>query len=341
MYDRSNPPWVCWLPSFLTKLASAGVLGVLASSLSSLEAIVVTGDRRSPGRVSLRFRRLHSHGATASMISTQPTKTTGLHHIHVKDEDEGDGNDDGDDGNTNEDDTPTPTTDDSTDDQPTPVPHPKPKPKPKPKPGPTPVWPPDSGDLAPAYESAVYPLDGYTHMRYGAKVAANGDVLVVGTDSTGSSAGNKVYVYDIHQANATVLLGTLSSSKSADSFGQAVCVSDSYVFIGAASDDTVAFMSGAVYVYGYSHSSVSSVPVQLLQSPSPLSLGGGFGSSVAAAGGWLAVGAPMDSVAHSFSGAVYVYGLDETSGLWTYSSMMTDASPSPLDNFGAALAFAS
>eukprot|EP01031_Cornospumella_fuschlensis_P029607 gene29607-35741_t len=296
MYDRSNPPWVCWLPSFLTKLASAGVLGVLASSLSSHEAVVVTGDRRSPGRVSLRSRRVHSHGATTSMISTQPTKASGLHHIRVKDEDEGEGNDDGDDGNANEeDDTPTPTTDDSTDDQPTPVPHPKPKPKPKP--GPTPVWPPDSGDLAPAYESAVYPLDGYTHMRYGAKVAANEDVLVVGTDSMGSSAGNKVYVYDIHQANSTVLLGTLSSSKSADSFGQAVCVCDSYVFIGAASDDTVAFMSGAVYVYGYSHSSVSSVPVQLLQSPSPL--------------------------------------------LWTYSSVMTDASPSPLDNFGAALAFAS
>eukprot|EP01031_Cornospumella_fuschlensis_P025406 gene25406-30678_t len=296
---------------FLTKLASVGVLGVLASSLSSYEAIAVTGNRCSPGRVSLRSRRLHSQGATTSLISNQPTKASGHHLIHVKDE--GEGNDDGDDGNANEeDDTPTPTTDDSTDDQPTPVPHPKPKPKPKP--GPTPVWPPDSGDLAPAYESAVYPLDGYTHMRYGAKVAANGDVLVVGTDSTGSSAGNKVYVYDIHQANATVLLGTLSSSKSADSFGQAVCVSDSYVFIGAATDDTVAFMSGAVYVYGYSHSSVSSAPTQLLQSPSPLSLGGGFGSSVAAAGGWLAVGAPMDSVAHSFSGAVYVYGLNETSG---------------------------
>src|SRR5262249_20300231 len=140
---------------------------------------------------------------------------------------------------------------------------------------------------------------------FGYALAAVGDDLAVGapfSDLAAPGAG-AVYLLDPHTG---ALLGTIAdpSAGEYDLFGQALAAVGDRIAVRAPLDDDAAPNAGAVHLFD-----VSGVLLRSFRSPRAV-VGGQFGSAVAAAGGTLIVGAPLDVGAGANAGAVYVFDPD-------------------------------
>ncbi len=96
---------------------------------------------------------------------------------------------------------------------------------------------------------------------------------------------------------------TASDGEAYDNFGLSVDLDESYIVVGAPSDDSLGDNSGSVYVYNWNEGEYEEI-VLYAQDGEPLDF---FGSSVAIEGNYIVVGASGDDINGNASGIVYVY----------------------------------
>lgn len=176
--------------------------------------------------------------------------------------------------------------------------------------------------------------------NFGFAVAIAGNYVVVGAyrDDTGTTDAGSAYVYDLTGKTPTTPIVTLNNPTPAafDYFGYSVAISGNYVVVGAYQDDTGTTDAGSAYVYDLT-SKTPSVPVTILNDPTPVSGSDNFGISVAASGKYVVVGAYQDDTGASDDGSAYVY---DVSSMTPALPILTLNNPSPTDGdeFGAAVA---
>jgi hypothetical protein len=120
-----------------------------------------------------------------------------------------------------------------------------------------------------------------------------------------------------------------------DQFGSAVAIAGDVAVVGALGRDVGGLNSaGAAYVFRRTGTSWSQV--QTLQSTA-LVAGGRFGSSLAVAGPWLAVGAPGEGTAPAGGGAVHLYE-QQSNGQYVFRQRLLPTQAEELGYFGWSVA---
>jgi hypothetical protein len=196
----------------------------------------------------------------------------------------------------------------------------------------------DANDLT-ASPTKLTAFDGEPIDTFGTSVAATVDKIIVGAyndDDNGSNSGS-VYVYDANDLSATPTKLTAFDGAAGDLFSYSVAATADKIFVSAYNDDDNGSNSGSVYVYDAN---------DLSAQPTKLTAFDGFendrfGSSLAAFGNTIVVGAKMDDDNGSASGSVYVYNANDLSVQPTKlvaASDLTTGSAAMYDNFGNAVA---
>ncbi|HYF14848.1 MAG TPA: hypothetical protein VD971_07225 [Phycisphaerales bacterium] len=182
--------------------------------------------------------------------------------------------------------------------------------------------------------------------RFGHAVAIRGGLAAIGglDDCDAAYLGGAVYV--IERINGAWTQGAkLTAAEAArdDHFGRAVAIGDNMILIGADYDDDAAdpeapdrttCNSGSVYVFERSNG-VTWVQTAKITAPDA-GCDDHFGFSLAASGGLVFVGAPLDDDGGRDAGAVYVY--ERVGGLWTMRLKLHAADAAPRAQFGFSLA---
>lgn len=164
-------------------------------------------------------------------------------------------------------------------------------------------------------------------LRFGASVAIDGNLMVVGAPG---SANGAAYVFRRKALWEYVSTLVASDGAAGDSFGAAVAVANGHVVVGAPGNDALAGNAGTAYVFA---ETPSGFILQGKLVPSLYAPGDAFGSSVATDGTSYLVGAPWHA---SAAGAAFAFR-DDGSGLLAVPL----PSPSTVlagDNFGKAVA---
>ena len=198
----------------------------------------------------------------------------------------------------------------------------------------------DRGSATPTVPVAI--LDNPTPAggdKFGYSVAISGSRLVVGAfqDDVGATNAGSAYVYDLASATPTVPIATLNNPSPAvdDVFGISVAVTGNRVVVGAFNDDTGTTNAGSAYIYDLG-SATPTVPVLTLNNPAP-ALDDNFGTSVAASGDRVVVGAELDDFGATNAGSVYVYDLAGAAPA-TPVATLRNPTPQSLDEFGFSVA---
>ncbi len=167
--------------------------------------------------------------------------------------------------------------------------------------------------------------------QFGYSVAAVGGNVLAGAryDDTGAQTAGAAYLFD---ANTGALVRTFQKPTPAvgDVFGESLAAVGGNVLASARGDDTGAKNAGAAYLFDAS----SGALLRTFLNPTPAS-GDEFGVSVAALGGNVLVGAPLDDSPVAFNaGAAYLF--DSASG----GLLRTFINPTPAadDRFGISVA---
>ncbi len=173
---------------------------------------------------------------------------------------------------------------------------------------------------------------------FGAVVAAEGDLAVVGMPFARNASGNRAgaaYVYARSGAQ-WALRGAVTGSTApsvAGDFGSAVAISGSTIAVGAPREDLPGAGSGCAYVYTVGASSVDLQ--QRICIDNVTASNQAFGRSLSLDGDTLAVGAPFTSnpgLSNNF-GRVFVY--TRSGSTWTKQQEIVDAAPpATSDDFG-------
>ena len=166
--------------------------------------------------------------------------------------------------------------------------------------------------------------------EYGAAVVINGDYAIVGSrsDDDGGSQSGSAFVYKRSGSSwpqQQKLIALDDATK--DLFGSAVALDGAYALIGAPGDDT---NTGSAYVFLRSGTTWTQ---QAKLIAGDRAGGDVFGTSVAIAGDYAAIGAPGDD---SGKGSVYIFKRSGTS--WAQVAKLTLSSPVAGDAFGSAVA---
>ncbi len=165
---------------------------------------------------------------------------------------------------------------------------------------------------------------------FGVSMTGVGNNVLIGAflDNTGAAAAGAAYLFD---SKTGALLHTFQAPKPAANgqFGIAVAAMGNTVIIGAPGDNTGQPHAGAVYLFDASTGQL----LRTLQNPMPVQ-GELFGSSVAAAGTDILVGAPGEAPAQA--GAAYLFD-GQTGALL---QRFQNAAPAGGDLFGFWLAAA-
>lgn len=178
----------------------------------------------------------------------------------------------------------------------------------------------DANDLS-ATPTKLTAFDGAGYDRFGKRVAATSNKIVVGAETSDVDNVGAVYVYDANDLSAQPTKLTAFDGAASDMFGYSVAASADKIVVGARYDDDKGSDSGSVYVYDAN---------DLSAQPTKLTAFDGaqvdwFGHSVAVAADKIVVGAYGDDDNGSASGAVYVYDANDLS-----------ATPTKLTAFDAA-----
>src|SRR5262249_30553430 len=124
----------------------------------------------------------------------------------------------------------------------------------------------------------------------------------------------------------------------ADEFGASLAAAGTRLLVGAPQDASQATASGSVFVYDVNASGSSATLLKSMKSPN----GGStqFGRSPAAAGNRALVGADIDDVTATDSGAAFLVDIDPGSATFgTSLQTFKKQTPATGDRFGAAVAF--
>jgi len=170
---------------------------------------------------------------------------------------------------------------------------------------------------------------------FGGSVATAGDRIVVGArfDTDGGPMSGSAYVYEPDSNGGyTETKLTASDAAARALFGTSVATAGDRIVVGASADDNRA---GSAYVYepdgtgGYTETKLTASDA----APNDV-----FGTSVAAAGDRIVVGANGDDDAGTNSGSAYVYEPDGTGGYTETKLTASDATGG--DSFGGSVASA-
>lgn len=168
---------------------------------------------------------------------------------------------------------------------------------------------------------------------FGASIATNGDVLVVGAPGVNNAAG-KVYVYGWDSPSGTYnQLHTLTAGDQAalNAFGTSVALEGDRLVVGEAGN-----AGGKVYVYDWNPATNKFVTLGAV-APVDSKPGDLFGSSLTLNKGRLVVGAA--GVSHDKipnSGKYYIYEQNNATGMYDYVGNLLPKDIAGISNFGSA-----
>ncbi len=172
--------------------------------------------------------------------------------------------------------------------------------------------------------------------RFGAAIALDGDVLLVGApgdDTFGSGAGRA----EVHRLGESGVVGEAvlfdPDPAPADGFGGAVAIAGDLAVVGAMRADVAGLDSGRIVVF--ERIGLAWHPVASL-APPDAAAGDWFGHAVATDGQRIVVGAYGDDDLGEKSGAVWVLARDD--GGWAFETKLVAPDGGPQKWFGFALA---
>jgi len=176
--------------------------------------------------------------------------------------------------------------------------------------------------------------------HFGTSVSIAGRTVAVGApldDDFGPSSGS-VYLFEQDDRGAwpEIAKRAASDGDTGELFGESIALGDSWLAVGAASDDAVDDFSGSVYLFARAEDRWIETQKLIPEDAAFLDL---FGTSVALSGGRLAVGAIGDDADNRFSGSAYVFELSE--GRWLESTEVVSGSGASGDEFGRSVALSS
>ncbi len=150
--------------------------------------------------------------------------------------------------------------------------------------------------------------------NFGNAVAIQGSRVLVGTpfDDTTAANSGAAYFYDLSSGTPTVPVYTFINPVPGanDNFGNSVALEGTLLVIGAAEDDTSGADTGSAYVYDLA-SATPTVPVYVINNPSPASGDDSFGSAVGISGRRIVIAALSDDPGGVVNaGSVYAYDLN-------------------------------
>ena len=165
---------------------------------------------------------------------------------------------------------------------------------------------------------------------FGRSVAAVGNNVLVGAPNDDTGAGDTGAAY-LFNGSTGALLRTFQNPTPADSdyFGRSVADVGSNVLVGADGDDTGASNAGAAYLFNGSTGAL----LRTFQNPTP-AVNDYFGTSVAAVGNNVLVGAPNDDTGAANAGAAYLFDGSTGALRWTFQN----PTPAADDYFGESVA---
>ncbi len=156
----------------------------------------------------------------------------------------------------------------------------------------------------------ILPSDGAQGDTYGSAIAADGDVVVVGSplaDGTHANSG-AAYVYrrtaGVWSEDAVL---AHEDPQAFDDYGISVDVEGDVIVVGAFFDDGIELDDGSAFVYRYDGSTWQQE--QKLTASDP-AFGDRFGRSVVIEGNWIAVSAYRSDDLGADSGSVYLFEFD-------------------------------
>ncbi|MGH7454209.1 MAG: DUF1566 domain-containing protein, partial [bacterium] len=173
------------------------------------------------------------------------------------------------------------------------------------------------------------PTPDATDDLFGSSVAGFGNDLLVGAPGANAASG-EVYLFD--GTTGALLLTISNPSSSNDQFGFAVTAVGNNILVGAPLNDTGATDAGIAYLFD-----ATGTLLRTFTNPTPLPSAGvpdQFGSSLAALGNNVLIGAPNDDTGAINAGAAYLF--DGNTG--TLLRTFTNPSPTLSDQFGGAVA---
>jgi hypothetical protein len=177
---------------------------------------------------------------------------------------------------------------------------------------------------------------------FGAAVAVNGDLALIGAPGDGSQGVDvgQAHLFDAASGN---LLRTFDdpSPTTGDGFGAAVAVNGDLALIGAPGDDTKGTDAGRAYLFDAATGDLT----KIFDTPSP-SVSGHFGAAVAMDGERALVAAPSETVVVPSTpppdvGRAYLFDTTSDGGLQPITALrltFNDPTPTDADLFGFAVA---
>ena len=164
-------------------------------------------------------------------------------------------------------------------------------------------------------------------VEFGASVAIDGDIAVIGTPFESAGAG-AAYVFERVQSRWSQVQRISAQDAQADAqFGTVLAISGDRIVVGAQQDSQSAGLdSGAAYVFERTGSTWFQVKKLLPNDPTQ---GAGFGSAVAIDGDYAVIGSPS---AGGYLGAAHVF-YRSASG-WTQTQKLTASDAQSMDSFG-------
>lgn len=190
-----------------------------------------------------------------------------------------------------------------------------------------------SGQLTPV---DIAPPNLAPGVKYGAAVAVDGDLAVVGAPKD-SALGTLVGAVHIHrrQAGAWVHEAKLSFGAAGTQLGTSVATDGQLVATGCPAADVGAINAGVAYVFRPNGSSwTADAPISV---PNPKS-NDSLGASISILGDTLVLGAPTRSESAAGDGAVFVFRHDGTQ--WQFEAKLVSDAPQSSAFFGTAVHFA-
>ena len=176
------------------------------------------------------------------------------------------------------------------------------------------------------------PSDGAAGDMFGAAVAIDGNIIVVGArydDDNGSSSGS-AYVFSDNGSGWSETAKLIpGDGVTGDNFGWSVSISGNIIVVGSWQDDDNGSGSGSAYVFSDNGSGWAEVAKLI---PSDGAGGDEFGYSVAVSGSNTVVGATADDDNGSSSGSAYVFS-DNGSG-WSQVAKLIPSDGALGDTFG-------
>lgn len=192
-----------------------------------------------------------------------------------------------------------------------------------------------AGTLLTSCTSSVFSNpSGAANDSTGFSVGISGDTAIVGVRGSGTNNAGKALVYQ-RSGTAWALQATLTSSTPSNeaAFGWSVGVSGDRAIVGALTDASLGYVSGAAYIFERNGGTWTQV-ARLVGDSAPET---GLGQSVAISGDYAVVGAPLPP-ATTFTGPghAFVYRRDQVSS-WVLDATLSASDAVDFIEFGSSV----